>query len=171
LYFEPASHDSLDSVEILPSSTNELRHGDLPHPLDHRSSRTTRPAFSAYVAQGGMLFVGPNQYQYFDIVRGVYYPAASLRAFSRDVLTYGRHELSGPIVLIQDFGNGSNFAHFAFDWLTRVMHSLEIGLVKVRSCTFVMGGALGAFQEAMISTVLGMYGLTWTTSSFRRIGS
>jgi capsular polysaccharide biosynthesis protein len=109
---------------------------------------------------GGTLFVGPNQYQYFDLTEGAYYPAASLRAFSRDILKYRRHRLPAPIVLIQDFGNGANFAHFAFDWLTRIMHSLETGIINPRSCTFIMGGPVGPFQKATVSTVMRMYGLT-----------
>jgi capsular polysaccharide biosynthesis protein len=166
LYFHPCGHDDFDAIEILPSCPNELRCTDLPLPLGHRSSRAGRPAFVAYVARGGTLFVGPNQYQYFDASRGIYYPAASLRAFSRDVLACKRHRLSGPVVLIQDFGDGANFAHFAFDWLTRVMHVLEHRLVDPRSCRFVMGGSLGPFQQATVSAILRMHGLSWDNFIF-----
>jgi capsular polysaccharide biosynthesis protein len=167
LYFSSASHESFSAVEILPPSPNELCNNDFPPTLGHRSSRTVRPGFSAYVSHGGTLFVGPNQYQYFDSDRDVYYPAASLRAFSRDILKYRRLRLPGTVVLIQDFGNGTNFAHFAFDWLTRVMFSLETGLVDIRSCTFIMGGgAIGAFQAATLSAIFCMYGLTWDNFFF-----
>jgi capsular polysaccharide biosynthesis protein len=157
----PIGISAFEQVEILPGSPNELRNTDIPPPLNQRSWCVQRPPFSAIVGRGGNLFVAPHQYQYFLASEGCYYPAASLRAFSTDVLKYERRSIDVPVVLIQDRGDGSNFAHFAFDWITRVMHVLEFGLLDTKSCVFVMGGTKGPFQEALISALIRLYDLNW----------
>lgn len=158
LYFSPASHLHLEKHEILSDSRNEYASNCLPGAISLASRRPRRPPFFAMIRRGGSLFVGPNQYQYFD--GDEFYPAASLRAYSRAVVRYQHHRIQGQVVLVQDHADGSNFAHFSFDWLTRIMHALESGLIKRAECTFIMGGENGPFQKAMISALCALYRLS-----------
>jgi len=166
LYFKAAGHERFSAVEVLPATVNTHQDKTFPHPLNQRSRPAWRAPLTAYVGQGGCLMVGPNQFQYFDPLERVYFPAASLRSYSQDVLRYERLTMRGPVMLIQDYGDGSNFAHFAFDWLTRLMHGIESGLADPRSCTFVMGGRRTAFQETMVEGLFSRYGLNWDNFLF-----
>lgn len=109
---------------------------------------------------------GPNQFQYFDPDNGVYFPAASQRSYSQDVLKYDRRVVHDPVVLIQDKGDGSNFAHFAFDWSTRIMHAITNGIVDARDCLFVMGGRKVPFQTTLVEAMISKYHLNWNNFLF-----
>jgi capsular polysaccharide biosynthesis protein len=157
-YYDVAGEERFREVEILAPTPNDLREETLPPPLNQRSHRTDRAAFFAYSANTPMdLFVGPHQYQLFDAAAGVQFSGASLRAYSKDIEAYKRTELDRPVVLVQDYGDGGNFAHFAFDWITRVMYSIELELAGTAGCMFVLGGTNGPFQQLIISTLRKIY--------------
>jgi capsular polysaccharide biosynthesis protein len=109
---------------------------------------------------------GPNQFQYFDRAARQFYPAASLRSYSADILMYEARSVDRPVVLIQDYGDGSNFAHFAFDWLPRIMHAIESGLIDPKACIFVMGGRKVPFQMLLLDALISHYKLDWSNFLF-----
>jgi capsular polysaccharide biosynthesis protein len=79
--------------------------------------------------------------------------------------------MEGPVILVQDYGDGSNFAHFAFDWLPRIMYAIETGIADPSRSTFVMGGRKVPFQVLLLETLFPIYGLDWGNFLFpeRRI--
>jgi len=153
-------HGHFEHVTLLPESENELRYEGLPQPLNQRSWRPTRGEFSAFICRGVSLFAGPHQYALLDAGGEDYYPACSLRIYSKSVKDHPRVQVKGPVVLVQDHGDGSNFAHFTFDWVTRIMHCLESGLVEPKNARFVLGGSYGQYQRTLVSVLINLYGLT-----------
>jgi hypothetical protein len=124
-YFLAKGHEDFERTVILPSAENDLYDASFPPALNHVLRRTRRPALVAFATTGGFLFTSPNGYQYFDPTQNVYFPAASYRCYGRNIMGYRRQGLRGTIVLVQDRGDGANFAHFTFDWLTRVLLTLD----------------------------------------------
>jgi hypothetical protein len=159
--YYPAGTADFKQTGIFAAGANELYDPALlPEPFSWKLAMRERPAFSAFTRAGGKLFVGPHQYQYFDETDGVYFPDASSRQFSKSIASNPSRRVSGHVVLIQDNGAGENFTHFAYDWASRVMHALASGLADKADTLFVMGGARGDFQQAVMAALCEIHGLT-----------
>src|SRR5262249_28660967 len=63
------------------------------------------------------------------------------------------------VVIIQDRFPAENFAHFLFDWITRIGLFLDFGLEGARQCLFVMGGILDEFRSLLLEAITNIYGI------------
>jgi capsular polysaccharide biosynthesis protein len=159
-YFSPRPVGEVEKIELLPRTTFEWRDEKFPATLDATLHCMQREAFIAYISRGGTAFLGPSQFQYFFEKERLYQEGATSRPYSDSILQYPRLTLNGDVVLIQDNCSGANFAHFVFDWLTRVLHVLHSGIISKQNCYFLMGGELGAFQKLLLEQVCEIYGLS-----------
>jgi capsular polysaccharide biosynthesis protein len=158
-YFSPAQPRGLERVTLLAASLNDLRDTGLPAPINLSGHFAERPAFEADIVPGGTIFLGPCQFMYLFEQSREYVADATLRRYGDAVLSHPRLRLKGDAVLVQDAGAGTNFAHFAFDWVTRILHILESGLVDPGNCHFLMGGDMDMFQYLLLRPLCASYGL------------
>jgi capsular polysaccharide biosynthesis protein len=112
----------------------------------------------AYRHTGGTLFVGPHQRQYLRDEATSFVQAASSRPLASSILRHERTTTGRPVFLVQDNGDGANFAHFTFDWLTRVMHAMQTGIAD-EDALFIMGGVPGDYQNLLVQALMRMYRL------------
>jgi hypothetical protein len=155
-YFE-AAEPPATKTELLAESENEWRDESLPKPINARLHMSRRPAFNLYEVRGHSLFVAPYGYQAFDPDAGTYWPAVSSRKFTKSIQQYPNVHVASPIVIIQDSFDGSNFAHFLFDWLPRIIFFAKVRPDFARECRFILGGVQGAFQDEVLRRVAGRY--------------
>jgi hypothetical protein len=165
--YRPGSNSDFLQTTILDGGINELFDKALvPEPFRWKLGMKARPPFSAFTRSGGNLFAGPFQYQYFIDADGIYYPDAASRQFSKSILETPRVKISGHVILIQDTGSGSNFCHFAYDWITRIIYAIKSGLADKQDAVFIMGGERGRFQDVMVKALSDIYGLNDTNFLF-----
>lgn len=157
-YYYDKADAELAATTLLPASINECLYQALPRSIAQRSHNPNRPPFIAYrVKEHGSLFVGPYQYQLFDERRGVMFPQVASRPFDRSIERYARIQVNRPAFLVQDPGDGTNFAHFLFDWITRVMHSVTAGIAVPGEAVFIMGGRRTGLHDLILSALNSRY--------------
>jgi capsular polysaccharide biosynthesis protein len=145
-----ASDVDFPRIGLIPESRNEWAFTSLPAPFNLRIGRDTRPAVDIYIGEKRQLFVSQYGYQYFDKSADIYFPLALSRAFSRDIEKYEEVFVQKPVVIVQDRFDGSNFAHFLFDWIPRIVYISEHFPDLAKDCIFLMGGEPGPFQYMLI---------------------
>jgi len=159
VFFDVGPQDLIQVHELIPATANEHRDLSLPSPINMVLHRTQRPAFCAYSMKRTELYVSPAGYQLFNTGQNWYWPSASSRTFSKLVTSTPELPTDDHIIVIQDRFGGDNFAHFLFDWVTRLGLFLESRLEPTRDCIFVMGGVPGEFQAILLNAVTDIYGV------------
>jgi hypothetical protein len=81
-------------------------------------------------------------------------------ALSNEVKGAERFSTSRNVIVIQDRFPGSNFAHFLFDWVTRIGLLCDSRLIEIKDCIFALGGVPGAFELMMLSALSAEYGIS-----------
>lgn len=159
-YFDAGDISAFHAQTILPESHFAFTDDALPNKINQRSSRKTRAALLTFSRNGGELFIAPNGYQYFDRKDRIYWPQASSRSFSEFALDMPYSPaLEGCSVLVQDYGDGSNFAHFTFDWLTRIGLLIENGTIDPCRTNFIFGGSPGVYHQELLRALIKVYGI------------
>ncbi|MCI4678891.1 glycosyltransferase family 61 protein [Rhodoblastus acidophilus] len=161
LYFTENDTQSFDEKILLEGTENELQCAGA-FPTIHYSSslnRARRPPLSLFISDAKSLFVGPYQFEYFDDKNNFFYPAASSRRFSKEVVKYRPEEVDKDVVLIQDSADGANFAHFLFDWMTRLSLLVSKGECGLTDPIFIMGGTRGVFHDVLIDSACKIFKL------------
>jgi hypothetical protein len=157
LYFAP-THQSVFTWKLFASNKNELRSLSIPYPLCQRLPFQDRPEFNLYHIPADAIFLTPNSFFAFNRANKSYWPLASTRCFPRFVAEKISKTIKGPAVLIQDLGDGTNFSHFLFDWMLRLVLFCErVG--NARDYTFIMGGQVTAFHKEVMTCVREWLGL------------
>jgi Glycosyltransferase 61 len=164
-YYDFWPADLIASFVLLPETINEHHALSLPPQINMVANKRLRPSTLLYSTRGCSLYLHPYCYQAFSEERNWFCPSASNRSLSRVALTNQLksaevHRASQDIVIIQDRFPGSNFAHFLFDWVTRIGLICNSGQVERRNCLFAMGGAPGQFESMILAAVLDEYGLS-----------
>jgi capsular polysaccharide biosynthesis protein len=85
--------------------------------------------------------------------------SASPQGLSRIIEFCPTVELRGNLVIAQDWFNGNNFAHFLFDWITRVGHFLMAGQTERYHDLFLLGGVSSEFHERILEAFGREFGL------------
>jgi capsular polysaccharide biosynthesis protein len=152
-YFRPSDHQEFTCHELLAASPNPLYQRDARPPFDRAMGRAERPALLAYRASGHDLLVSPIGYMLFDDTEGVYWPAAATHVYARQAVPGASTVIDRPVVIIQDKFEGTNFSHFLFDWIPRLVHFVEARLEDRRRCWFLMGGIPGNFHRRIITSI------------------
>ena len=70
-----------------------------------------------------------------------------------------RKTIKQTAILVQDVFEGTNFCHFLFDWMPRLGHLLNSGLVDPADCVFILGGAPGEFHFHVIRALCEIFTL------------
>jgi predicted O-methyltransferase YrrM len=158
-YLKPAAIAEFEVLELLPVSSNPFYSKALPNPINKNMARDKRPALNAYRGKGLDLFVSPLGYQLCDQTRGIFWPEASTRTYPSSTFGLVNRDVREVVVIIQDSFEGTNFSHFLFDWVPRLAHFLEAGLVDLRRCLFLMGGAPRDLHSRVIYSLCVMFNL------------
>jgi Glycosyltransferase 61 len=159
VFFDVGPQDRIKTHELMPASANENYDLSLPSPINMVLHRSQRPAFNAYSMSRAKLYVSPAGYQLFDTAQNWFWPSASSRTFSKLVTSVSELPTADHIVIIQDRFGGDNFAHFLFDWITRLGLFLESRLEPTKDCIFVMGGVPDQFHAVLLKAVTDTYGI------------
>jgi len=155
VFSDVGPEERIETYELLAAGANEHFDISMPPPLNMVLHRPQRPAFRAYSMTGATLYVSAAGHQLFDAEQNWFWPSASSRPYSKLVTSVPELPTTDHIVVIQDRFGGDNFAHFLFDWITRLGLFLESGLARIQDCTFVMGGIPGPFQTLLLGAVAG----------------
>lgn len=149
-YLRRGSPNRFKKTEIFPDSPNQWKTDLVPSTYSHRSHLTERPGMEVLSSSGGSLFVTMFGYQYFSKYTDEYWPEASSRCFGLSDHSYPEMLQDRDIVVIQDQFDGSNFSHFLYDWVPRVIYFCEVFPEIRQNVLFVMGGVKGSFQKLFI---------------------
>jgi hypothetical protein len=158
-FFDVGPLDNVARHELLPGSINEYRDETLPAPMNMVLQRADRPPVSVYSVKGADLYVSPFGYQLIDPDHNWFVPTASSRSFSKLVVSVPTLPISDDVVIIQDRYPAENFAHFLFDWISRLGLFLEYGPAPSPQCVFVMGGIVDHFRSLLLQAVKSTYGV------------
>jgi hypothetical protein len=158
VYFDVGPQDRVQVAELFPGGPNELYDLTLPAPINMVSHRQQRPGLRVYRMAGAELYVSPAGYQLFNAAENCYWPSASSRPFSKLVTAAPVLPIADDIIVIQDRFGGDNFAHYLFDWMTRLGLLLESARTAGKNCVFVLGGIPEEFQRLLLSAVVRAYG-------------
>ena len=162
--FDVVPEGLVDTFWIALQTVNELRSTDIPTPNNMLMKDAVRPGFSIQSIENVELYVDPFRYQVLDPHNQWFVPAASSRSLSKTAIANAVssavvEQTKKHLVIIQDRFPGSNFSHFLYDWVTRIGHFCESGIVDPGDCLFVMGGLPGAFEELLIRALVSKYKL------------
>ncbi len=158
-YLRPAPADEFERFELLPPFENPLAHLALPGSLNRNMGSARAPSFATYRATACDLFVTPIGYQLFRAAGGIYYPAASTRAYPQEAMVGPHVDVNNCVVIVQDVFEGSNFSHFLFDWVPRIGHFVNAGLEERSTCTFILGGIPTEFHFHVVLALCEIYSL------------
>ena len=158
-YLRATGTEGLERFELLPEFENPFTRFALPDPLNRNMARAKAPSFAVYRTRRADLFLTPIGYQLFRAAEGLYWPAASTRAYPQEAMGFQPIAMDRCLVIVQDGFEGSNFSHFLFDWVSRIGHFVNAGLEDPSSCTFVMGGIPIDFHFYVIQALCEIYSL------------
>ena len=159
-FFTAADDDQLFRTELLPRRDNAHWSAELPATLARRLLASECPSLETISARGVSLFCSPEGFQVFSASDGYYVRSSTSRPLSTAVMNVAHIDVDGPVVLVQDIFHGSNFAHFLFDWIIRVMAFAASRPIDPRDCVFVMGGFPKPFHQIVLNAVMADLGLT-----------
>jgi hypothetical protein len=152
-------NSDLEHIPLLEACPNELASSGVPPPMNMLLHRPTRPAMRAYATRDAALYAYPFRYQVLTKDQTGLWTSGSPRALSRAAI--GRPEVvavRGDIIVLQDRFTFSNFAHFLFDGITRLLLLAE-RLGGFGSSVLVFGGVPGDYQSAVCHAVTKVLGL------------
>ncbi len=158
-YFQPRGVEAFSCHELLRGSPNPFFKPGARPPFDRSMGQKERPALLAYRASNRDLLVSPIGYMMFDEEDGVYWPAASTHAYAGRAVPSESTDVNCPVVIIQDKFEGSNYSHFLFDWVPRLVHFVEARLEDRQRCRFLMGGIPTAFHRRVIASICEIHDL------------
>jgi hypothetical protein len=158
-YFRRCDKPDVHSLEILNGGKNEWQSEWLPQPFNMRTRQLQRPPFVLFRTEKRQLFVSTYGYQYFDSNEDVYWPQASSRAFGKSILDYPTMDISRPVVVVQDQFDASNFSHFLYDYLPRIIYFCEVSSEQLENVIFLIGGVLTEYHKLMLDAVSNRYKL------------
>ncbi len=158
-YHRPVDNAAFDRFELLAPFENPYTGFALPGRLNRNMGTARSPAFVAYRGRDHDLFLTPLGYELFRDRDGVYWPLASTGAYSAEAMEQKTSDISNTVVIAQDTFEGTNFSHFLLDWVPRIGHLIESGLVDARDCVFVLGGVPSEFHVHVIRSLCDMYDL------------
>ena len=158
-YLQPAPLQDVAQFELLPPSPNPYAAFALPPRINKHMATTERPALTAYRLERATLFVTPLGYQLFDREKGIYWSAASTRAYADEALQGPAKTLRQPVVIVQDVFEGTNFSHFLFDWVPRLVHFVHAGRENRDAYLFLLGGIPGDFHALVLDRLCQIHGL------------
>ena len=158
--FYMEAHDpSQVAYRCLEPSVHDYRDPTFPAHLNAKTRVNTRPGLDIRELPPGLLFASPHGcYQYFTPDAKQYVPSASSRAFSKEVLGLPTLQIDQPLVIITDRFDGTNFSHFLFDHVPRVMHWCKT--TNRKDVVFLMSGVLGEFQSLAMRRLCDQYQLS-----------
>ncbi len=158
-FYEPAPAGRVTAFPILAPSENDCCAPELPRRVNMVIQNRMRPGLTIYQAAGLDVFVRPYGYQIYSKRQGVFWPSGTSRPFTRAIEQAPEQWVAGHIVIVQDRFDAANFAHFLFDYVTRIGHFAEAGIEDVRNCIFVLGGVPGPFQAMVLNTLSTAYAI------------
>lgn len=156
-YMEPI--DSCDYRLLLPESQNEFFDPSFPKPLSFASRQETRPKLKLYYVEQGAVYIDNCGFQVFNSVLNSFYRTASPFCFSNYIVHTPQKRIDGDAVIVADIFDGGNFAHFLFDWLTRISILLCTEGDRYRDATYFAGGIPGKFHDMLLDTACEQIGL------------
>ena len=159
-YPVPAGLDVFDKTVIIEKSKNQWASTRLPQPFNLRMHRLDRPGLDMFKGAGGKLFVSKYGYQYFDTKQAVYWPQASSRTYGFSVLDYPARDIESSVVIIQDQFDSTNFAHFLYDYIPRIIYFCELGQENLSNVKFLMGGTRKAYHSLILRVLEEKYHLS-----------
>jgi len=143
------SNAELEEIALLEPCPNELADNSVPPPMNMLLHRPSRPAVRAYATYDAMLYAHPFRYQLLSKDRTALWISGSPRSLSRAAIGDPTViNLTRDVIVLQDRFNGTNFSHFLFDSISRVL-LLEQRLGTIRSTILVFGGVPGEFHSAV----------------------
>jgi hypothetical protein len=172
---EPLLFDSIPSSDekilpILPSSARESHGLPLTNAISSSGRQISRGAFGAYFMTKPDVFVHPYAYQVYDRMRGSCRLAGSPQGLSKIIERSPTRSLRGNLVIAQDWFTGTNFAHFLFDWATRVAHFVTAYPELKRDSTFIFGGTPSQFHHEILRALCSAYDILPERLIFPRTG-
>ena len=159
-YLNATSIDELERFELLPEFENPYARFALPPPLNINMGKIRRPSLLVYRATAVDLFLTPIGFQLFRRREGIYWSAASTRAYPLEAMEHSPIAVDKCVIIVQDIFEGTNFSHFLFDWVPRLGLFLDAGLVGPSDCTFVLGGIPSEFHLHVIQAICEAYSLS-----------
>jgi len=164
-YYDIGPASLVTSLLVLEEGPNEYQDLSLPSPPNNLLGKVRRPALRLHAIDDADLYLHPLCYQVFKERESWFYPSASSRSCSRISLEQSLVSApslpdTGTTVIIQDRFPGRNFAHFLFDWITRIGLFCESGVEDLRDCVFALGGAPGRFETLLLEALASEYDLS-----------
>jgi hypothetical protein len=164
-FYEVVPPHLVTSQVVLAASVNEHAGLEIPPTINMVAKMARRPPVRIDSASGCELFLHPFCYQMIWREENWFCPAASNRSLSKPALSTmitqaEIRETAHDLVIIQDRFPGGNFAHFLFDWVTRIGLICESGFIDSRRCTFLMGGTPGRFEQMVLEAVAAAFDLS-----------
>jgi hypothetical protein len=156
-YFDVAPDDSIATFQVFAPSKNTCCQPDLPRRLSRVIHQRQRPGFSIHRAAGLDVFVRPFGHQIYSRHHGLFWPSGSARPLTRTIANAPERWIPGHIVAVQDRFDTTNFAHFLFDYVTRIGHFAEAGLEDMRHCYFILNGIPGPYHALLLRTLSTVY--------------
>jgi capsular polysaccharide biosynthesis protein len=147
------SNAELEEIPLLEPCPNELADNSVPPPMNMLLHRSSRPAVRAYATHDAVLYAHPFRYQLLSKDRTALWISGSPRSLSRAAIgDPAVINLTRDIIVLQDRFNGTNFSHFLFDSMSRVL-LLEQQIGTIRSSILVFGGVPGEFHHAVCNAL------------------
>jgi hypothetical protein len=151
-------------VTLLPKSPNEFFDPTFPQALRYCFDRKTREALKLYTVLGAQLYCDGSVYQVYDKRSDSVWATADPFSLSRSIQRAPVTEFDGALYFIGDIFGGSNFAHFLFDYATRIGHLFESGVLdshRDRGTPFalVLSGIPGPFHDLVLAALSEAYPL------------
>ncbi len=147
-------------IKVLEASKNAFQSDQLPGNLSQRMSLPTRLPQSIIETKGHLLYCSDNGYQYFSKELNRSWVGAFSRLHSRCIGDIEILDAPKTVVVAQDCFDGTNIAHFTYDYLPRIMYFCElVGAIQAETL-FVIGGEMTPLQHIVLQGVCERYGLT-----------
>jgi len=131
-----------------------------------RLKEDRRPQISFHVARERMLFVTPFGYQYYDPRSGLYWKIGSSRNFSKSIVQYPVKDIESPVIVVQDEFDGSNFSHFLYDAVPRIIYAIEY--LGIGRPIFLMGGIESDYHRIILNWISRKYSIPQTSFVFSK---
>lgn len=158
-YFDVGPDAWVTTIPVFGPSENTWRQPELPRRLSLTIHKRDRPAFAIYQARGVDVFVRPYGHQIYSKQHGLFWPSGGSRPFTRAIMEAPEQWIPGHVVVVQDRFDCGNFAHFLFDYVTRIGHFAEAGLEEMRKCYFILNGIPGRFQALLLEALSATYNI------------
>ena len=151
-FFEPVDNRELSTLPITSAIENRL-YNKFFEQRNRGSVVYQNVDVNLYSVKGGDVVVDPYFYQVIERGGRRAFVSAAPKVLSKKFVNgLPRRRVVGDIVIIQDVFYGENFCHFAFDYLTRILHFLRQGMCSERTL-FVLGGIPYQFHEILLGAI------------------